>query len=115
MATIRPDKTRVRPKVYSPAEASHPNAEVLAEQYLADNLAVELRAADTIIRVMLQALTTKQKVKLALQLENLGVSPEGMTRAHERHDELTRYDALQQRLNGKQRERLDNNNPTKLA
>lgn len=44
----------------------------------------ELRKADRIINVMLNAMTTEQKSKCAAQLEREGVSPDGMTRAHER-------------------------------
>lgn len=115
MARMTPEKTKARAKVHSLAETSQQKAERRAVQHLANNLADELRAADTIIRVMLNALTTKQKLKLALHLENLGVSPEGMTRAQERHDELSRYDALQQLPNGEWSKRRDSNNPTKLA
>lgn len=44
----------------------------------------ELRKADRIINVMLNAMTLEQKSKCAAQLESEGVSPDGMTRAHER-------------------------------
>ena len=44
----------------------------------------ELRKADRIIKVMLNAMTLQQKVKCAAQLEREGISPDGMTRAHER-------------------------------
>lgn len=66
--------------------------------HLAENLAKELRAADIIINHMLNAMTASQKAKLARKLEELGVSPDGMTRAHERHDELSRYDSVRSRL-----------------
>ncbi|MYM81129.1 hypothetical protein GTP44_04040 [Duganella sp. FT50W] len=44
----------------------------------------ELECADDIIKVMLSAMTLEQKSKCAAQLEREGVSPDGMTRAHER-------------------------------
>lgn len=44
----------------------------------------ELRKADRIINVMLNAMTLEQKSKCAAQLEREGVSPDGMVRAHER-------------------------------
>ena len=44
----------------------------------------ELRKADRIINVMLNAMTLEQKSKCAAQLESEGVSPDGMTRAYER-------------------------------
>ena len=44
----------------------------------------ELRKADRIINVMLNAMTLDQKTKCAEQLEAEGISPDGMTRAHER-------------------------------
>jgi hypothetical protein len=49
----------------------------------------ELRKADRIINVMLNAMTLEQKSKCAEQLEREGVSPDGMTRAHERKAVLT--------------------------
>jgi hypothetical protein len=87
----------------------------LAIYLAADHLAAELRAADTIIRAMLGVLTLRQKFKLAAQLERMGVSPDGMTRAHERHDELCRYDALQQRLNRGQDLGPYSSSPTRSA
>jgi len=48
------------------------------------NLLAELHHADHIIKVMLNAMTPAQKSKCAAQLEADGVSPDGMTRAHER-------------------------------
>ncbi len=74
------------------------SAECIVAENLAENLAFELRAADVIIHKMLNALTSAQKRKLAQQLGELGVSPNGMTRANERHDELSRYDAIRQRM-----------------
>jgi len=47
-------------------------------------LLAELHHADHIIKVMLNAMTLAQKSKCATQLEADGVSPDGMTRAHER-------------------------------
>lgn len=69
-----------------------------AMAHLAANLANELRAADIIIGHMLNVMTTSQKEKLASELDELGVSAEGMTRAHERHEELSRYDAVRSRF-----------------
>jgi len=44
----------------------------------------ELRKAHRIISVMLNAMTLEQKAECAEQLDREGISPEGMTRAHER-------------------------------
>ena len=49
-----------------------------------DSVIEELRMADRIINVMLNAMTSEQKSKCATQLEREGISPDGMTRAHER-------------------------------
>ena len=48
------------------------------------DLIEELRKADRIINVMLNAMPMKAKLKCAAQLEREGISPDGMTRAHER-------------------------------
>ena len=47
-------------------------------------LLAELRHADRIILVMLNVMTLEQKMRCATQLEAEGVSPDGMTRHHER-------------------------------
>ena len=47
-------------------------------------LLTELRHADHIIKVMLNAMTLQQKERAHLQLDAVGVSGEGMTRANER-------------------------------
>lgn len=54
----------------------------------------ELRWAHRIIAVMLTALTPTQKVIIAAQLGDEGVSPEGMTRYHERRAVLIAAGAL---------------------
>ncbi len=74
------------------------SSESVVFENLAENLAFELRAADLIINKMLNTLNLAQKHKLGRELGDLGVSPDGMTRAHERHEELSRYDAVQKRL-----------------
>lgn len=101
--------------VHAVAGTGDEGPEPLIAQQLADNLAFELRAADAVIRAMLNVLTTKQKLHLAAQLEMAGLSPDGMTRAHERHDELCRYDALQQRLRRARQKLAEQNNPTSPA
>ena len=50
----------------------------------APSLLVELRHADHIIKVMLNALTTQQQARVGAKLEAAGVAGEGMTRHHER-------------------------------
>jgi hypothetical protein len=50
----------------------------------AQRLLSELQHADTIIMVMLGAMTVQQKIKVGAQLEAAGVAGEGMTRHHER-------------------------------
>ena len=47
-------------------------------------LLAELRHADHIIKVMLNALTTQQQARVGAKLEAAGVAGEGMTRHHER-------------------------------
>lgn len=47
-------------------------------------LLAELRHADHIIKVMLNALTTQQQARVGAKLEAAGVVGEGMTRHHER-------------------------------
>ena len=59
-------------------------------QQPADNLANELHAAGVIIRAMLNAMTPAGKNKVAKQLYEQGISPDGMTRAEEREDELSK-------------------------
>ncbi len=87
------------PEMADRARASRDrSAECIVAENLAENLAFELRAADVIIHKMFNALTSAQKRKLAQQLGELGVAPNSMTRANERHDELSRYDAVRQRL-----------------
>lgn len=49
-----------------------------------DSLLAELRHADHIIKVMLNAMTAQQKAKVGAQLEADGVAGEGITRHHER-------------------------------
>lgn len=53
-----------------------------------DALVSELGKAEIIIHVMLNTMTLEQKMKVAAQLEASGVSPDGMTRAHERRAAL---------------------------
>ena len=50
----------------------------------APSLLAELRHADHIIKVMLNALTTQQQARIGAKLEAAGVAGEGMTRHHER-------------------------------
>lgn len=50
----------------------------------APSLLAELRHADHIIKVMLNALTTQQQARVGATLEVAGVAGEGMTRHHER-------------------------------
>lgn len=50
----------------------------------APSLLSELRYADHIIKVMLNALTTQQQARVGAKLEAAGVAGEGMTRHHER-------------------------------
>lgn len=50
----------------------------------APSLLAELRHADHIIKVMLNALTTQQQAHVGAKLEAAGVAGEGMTRHHER-------------------------------
>lgn len=50
----------------------------------APSLLAELRHADHIIKVMLNALTTQQQARVGAKLEAAGVAGEGMTRHHER-------------------------------
>lgn len=50
----------------------------------APSLLAELRHADHIIKVMLNALTTQQQSRVGAKLEAAGVAGEGMTRHHER-------------------------------
>ena len=47
-------------------------------------LLAELRHADTIIKAMLNAMTSQQKARVGEQLEIAGVVSEGMSRHHER-------------------------------
>jgi hypothetical protein len=54
----------------------------------------ELGKADIIINAMLNAMTLKQKIKVAAQLETSGVSPDGMTRANERRAVLEAFKAI---------------------
>lgn len=54
-------------------------------------LAGELSKADTIIRVMLGAMTLAQKFKVAEKLDADGISPDGMTRANERLALLVKF------------------------
>jgi hypothetical protein len=49
----------------------------------------ELRKADRIINVMLNIMTLAQQNAAGAKLEAEGVSPDGMTRAHERRAALT--------------------------
>jgi hypothetical protein len=56
-----------------------------------DELINELGKADIIIHAMLNAMTLKQKIKVAAQLEASGVSPDGMTRANERRAVLESF------------------------
>lgn len=51
----------------------------------------ELGKADIIINAMLNAMTLKQKMKVAAQLQASGVSPDGMTRANERRAVLEKF------------------------
>jgi hypothetical protein len=50
----------------------------------AQRLLSELQHADTIIMVMLGAMTVQQKIKVGAQLEAADVAGEGVTRHHER-------------------------------
>lgn len=50
----------------------------------APSLLAELRHADHIIKVMLNALTIQQQARVGAKLEAAGVAGEGMTRHHER-------------------------------
>lgn len=113
MSTTEPHTRDVQASTLS--DTGSQRAEPLIAQQLADNLAFELRAADAVIRAMLNVLTTKQKLHLAAQLEMAGLSPDGMTRAHERHDELCRYDAMQQRLRHARQSLADSSNPPRPA
>ena len=54
----------------------------------------ELGKADIIIHAMLNAMTLKQKSKVAAQLLASGVSPDGMTRANEREAVLKKFGAF---------------------
>jgi hypothetical protein len=54
----------------------------------------ELRKADRIISVMLNAMTLKQKTVVAAKLEVEGISPDGMVRANERRAVLVTAGAL---------------------
>lgn len=54
----------------------------------------ELRKADRIIIVMLNAMTFEQKISVAAKLYAEGVSLDGMTRHHERRAVLTAAGAL---------------------
>lgn len=47
-------------------------------------LVSELQSAEQIILVMLQDMTTEQKARAGKPLEASGISPDGMTRYHER-------------------------------
>jgi hypothetical protein len=51
----------------------------------------ELGKAELIIQAMLNAMTSDQKVKVAALLETSGVSPDGMTRFHERRAALNAF------------------------
>ena len=57
-----------------------------------DGLLSELGKADLILNAMLNAMNTEQKALVAAQLEASGVSPDGMTRAHEREEILKSFD-----------------------
>jgi hypothetical protein len=56
-------------------------------------LVIELGKAELIIHAMLNAMTLEQKMLVAAQLEASGVSPDGMTRAHERRAVLAAFGA----------------------
>ena len=58
-----------------------------------DALVRELGLAEIIIHAMLNAMTLEQKTLVAAQLEASGVSPDGMTRAHERRAVLAEFGA----------------------
>lgn len=59
------------------------------------SLLSELQRADTIIKVMLNALTAEQKAKVHAQLDAAGVSGEGMVRANERRAVIEAASATQ--------------------
>jgi hypothetical protein len=56
-----------------------------------DAVISELGKAEIIIQAMLNAMTIEQKTKVAAHLEASGVSPDGMTRAHERRAKLAAF------------------------
>lgn len=53
----------------------------------------ELGKAEIIINAMLNAMTLEQKTTVAAQLQASGVSPDGMTREHERRTVLETFGA----------------------
>jgi hypothetical protein len=58
------------------------------------NLLAELQKAEQIIIVMLNAMTPAQKLKVHAQLDDAGVSGDGMTRYHERRSAMETAQAM---------------------
>lgn len=56
-----------------------------------DTVVSELGKAEIIIQAMLNAMTPDQKSTVAAQLDASGVSPDGMTRFHERRAALAAF------------------------
>jgi hypothetical protein len=56
-----------------------------------DSVIDELGKAEIIIQAVLNVMTTEQKAKVAVQLETSGISPDGMTRFHERRAALSAF------------------------
>lgn len=76
----------------------HARAQAAADRIVVDGkriemLVDELSKADKIINAMLNSLTLDQKSKLASNLEESGISLDGMTRANERRNLLKAFSA----------------------
>lgn len=56
-----------------------------------DSAISELGKAEIIIQAMLNVMTTEQQATVAAQLEASGLSPDGMTRFHERRAALAAF------------------------
>lgn len=70
-----------------------PMADYLPHKKRVDTVVNELGKAEIIIQAMLNAMTLDQKAIVSAQLEASGVSPDGMTRAHERRAALAAFGA----------------------